>query len=100
MSEQVLIQFRADKALRQEVAEIYETLGMDLPTALRMFLTRSKMERGLPFEAKLPKEPVSRSDAWNAFEQLRQQASTLPEMSLEEINEEIKTAREERRRKR
>ncbi len=92
-SEQVLIQFRADKALRQEVAAIYEAIGMDLPTALRMFLTRSKMERSLPFEAKLPREPVSRSDAWNAFKQLRQQASTLPEMSLKEINEEIRNVR-------
>lgn len=50
MAEQVLIQFRADKALKQEVAEIYETLGMDLPTAFRMFMTRSKMVKGLPFE--------------------------------------------------
>ena len=32
MAEQVLIQFRADKALKQDVAEIYEQLGMDLPT--------------------------------------------------------------------
>lgn len=32
MAEQVLIQFRADKELKQEVAEIYERLGMDLPT--------------------------------------------------------------------
>ena len=37
------------EALRQEVAEIYESIGMYLPTALRMFLTRSKSERGLPF---------------------------------------------------
>ena len=29
MAEQVLIQFRADKALKQEVAEIYEQLGND-----------------------------------------------------------------------
>ena len=36
MADQVLIQFRADKALKQEVAEIYESLGMDLPTAFRM----------------------------------------------------------------
>ena len=97
MSEQVLIQFRADKALRQEVAEIYEAMGMDLPTALRMFLTRSKLERGLPFEAKLPKVAVPRNEAWNAFEELRRQASNLPEMSLDEINEEIRAAREERR---
>ena len=100
MSEQVLIQFRADKALRQEVAEIYEAMGMDLPTALRMFLARSKMERGLPFEAKLPEPLISRNEAWNAFEQLRQQASALPEMSMEEINEEIHAVREERRRSR
>ena len=43
MAEQVLIQFRADKTLKQEVAEIYETLGMDLPTDFRMFMIRSKM---------------------------------------------------------
>ena len=36
MAEQVLIQSRADKALKQEVARIYEALGMDLPTAFRM----------------------------------------------------------------
>lgn len=33
MEEQILIQFRADKALKQEVAEIYETLGMDFKTS-------------------------------------------------------------------
>ena len=54
MAEQVLIQFRADKALKQEVTEIYENLGMDLPTAFRMFMARSKMVKGLPFDAKLP----------------------------------------------
>ena len=34
-------------------------LGLDLPTAFRMFLVRSKLERGLPFKAVLPEEPVS-----------------------------------------
>ena len=61
MAEQVLIQFRADKALKQEVAEIYETLGMDLPTAFRMFMTRSKMVKGLPFEATLPETTITNS---------------------------------------
>ena len=46
MTEQVLIQFRADKALKQEVTEIYENLGMDLPTAFRMFMVRSKWCEG------------------------------------------------------
>lgn len=97
MPEQVLIQFSIDKDLRQEVANIYESLGMDLNTAFRMFLIRSKMERGLPFSAKLP-EP-SRVDAWNAFQELRKQAADVPEMSLDEINAEIAAVRAERRRR-
>ena len=42
MEERVLIQVRADKTLKQEVSDIYEELGMDLPTAFRMFMKRSK----------------------------------------------------------
>ncbi len=52
--EQILIQFRADKALKQDVTDIYNQLGMDLPTALRMFMVKSKLVRGLPFDAVLP----------------------------------------------
>lgn len=97
MAEQVLIQFRADKELKQEVAEIYETLGMDLPTAFRMFMTRSKMVKGLPFDATLPKTTVTRSEAKKAFFQLREQAFELPEMSLDDINEEIAVVRTARK---
>ena len=46
MAEQVLVQVRVDKKLKEEVSEIYEMLGLDLPTAIRMFLVRSKLERG------------------------------------------------------
>ena len=88
MSEQVLIQFRADKALKQDVAEIYEQLGMDLPTAFRMFLKKSKQVRGLPFEAVLP-ETTEREDFRAAFSALRNEAIDTPEMTLDEINAEI-----------
>lgn len=100
MAEQVLIQFRADKALKQEVAEIYEALGMDLPTAFRIFMNKSKQMRGLPFEARLPKESVTRAEALRAFAELREQAKDSPEMSLEEINAEISAVRTERKGKR
>lgn len=97
MAEQVLIQFRADKELKQEVDEIYESLGIDLPTAFRMFMTRSKMVKGLPFEAKLPQQTITRAEARNAFYELREQASDVPEMSLDEINAEIEAVRAERK---
>lgn len=97
MSEQVLIQFSADKALKQEVTEIYERLGLDLPTAFRMFMAKSKIVKGLPFEAMLPENTITRAEAKNAFYELRKQAADVPEMSLDEINAEILASRAERR---
>lgn len=99
MAEQVLIQFRADKKLKQEVTEIYESLGMDLPTALRMFMNKSRMVRGVPFDVRLSENTVTRAEAMQAFEDLRTQAANLPEMTLEEINAEISAARAGRKKR-
>lgn len=53
MSQQVLNQFRSDKKLRDDCVAIYEALGMDLNTAFRMFMERTRMVGGLPFPATL-----------------------------------------------
>ena len=94
---QVLVQFRVDSDLKNEVSEIYSALGMDLPTAFRMFMVRSKMVRGIPFETVLPENAVTRAEGLAAFEELRKQVSDVPEMSLEEINAEIAEVRQNRR---
>ena len=44
-----LLQLRVDDNLKREATEIYSQLGLDLPTAIRMFLTRSVQVRGIPF---------------------------------------------------
>lgn len=98
MAEQVLIQFRADKILKQEVADIYDQLGMDLPTAFRMFMKKSRQVKGLPFEAVLPEPTLTRADALDAFYEARRQMADVPEMTLDEINAEIAAARAERKR--
>lgn len=97
MSEQVLIQFETDKELKQEVTDIYEQLGMDLATALRMFMNKSKQVRGLPFSATLS-EDSSGNDFRNAFYALREEAADIKEMTLNEINDEISAARRTRKR--
>ena len=98
MAEQVLVQFRADKSLKEEVADIYNQLGMDLPTAFRMFMAKSKQVRGLPFEAVLPTQNANREDFRSAFNALREEAVDTPDMSLEEINAEISATRSKRKR--
>ena len=99
MSEQVLNQFRSDKALREDCVAIYEAMGMDLNTALRMFMERTRMVRGLPFPAVLPQTYMTREEARQAFDDLRAEAAGQPEMTLDEINAEIAAARAERKRR-
>ncbi len=97
MAEQVLNQFRSDKALREDCIAIYEALGMDLNTAFRMFMERTRMVRGLPFPAVLPETRLTREEAKRAIDDMRAEAANLPEMTLDEINAEIYAARAERK---
>ena len=96
MAEQVLIQFRVDKELKQYVAEICDALGTDMSTVFRMCMKQMKIVRGIPFSTRLPEQVVTRAEALEAFEKMRRQASDVPEMSLDEINEEIRAARADR----
>lgn len=55
MKQQVLLaQAKVDKALRDEAAAIIEELGLDIPTAIRMYLKGIVRERGIPMNLSLP----------------------------------------------
>ena len=97
MGDQVLNQFRSYRELGEECVAIYEALGMDLNTAFRMFMERTRMVRGLPFPAVLPEGRMTRTEAQKAIDDLRAEAEDLPEMTLDEINAEIAAARAERK---
>ena len=83
-----------------DCVKIYEAMGMDINTAFRMFMERTRMVRGLPFPAVLPSDVMTPAEARAAVETLREQAKDMPEMTLEEINAEISAARAERKAKR
>ncbi len=55
MKETVLIQLRVNEKLKQDAVEVLDKLGLDLPTAMRMFLQRVVWEQGLPFSTSLRK---------------------------------------------
>ena len=97
MADLTLVQARVDKELKREVTEIYEALGMDLPTAIRMFFVRSKMVRGIPFATTLPENMLTRAEALDALENMFDQAADVPEMSLDDINAEIASVRKARK---
>ena len=79
MSEQALIQFRADRDLKEEVTDIFASIGLDMCTALRMFLIKARHVRGLPFEAVLPATEMTRKEAFSVIEDARKQMASVPE---------------------
>ena len=55
-----LVQFRTDETERTKAAAICAALGMDLPTYLRMCVSRLVRERGIPFHMHLDDAPMMR----------------------------------------
>ena len=49
------VQVRIDDELKNQATAVYDALGIDLSTAVRMFLKRSVMVNGVPFTMTLPK---------------------------------------------
>ena len=94
-----IVQFEVDDDLKMKATLVYEKLGIDLPTALKMFMQRSVLENGIPFTMVLSKEPYDSSKALEALRKMRDisEANGNSEMTLDEINEEIRLARLERK---
>lgn len=86
-----VLQIRMDEDLKNEAAELFDKMGIDIPTAIRMFLKRSVAEKAIPFELREPRAVYSANKGWNAFMELRNQAQqgSAAGMSEEEIEAEI-----------
>ena len=96
-----IIQVRVDDDLKEEVMSIYEKLGIDLSSAIRMFLKRCVMMKGIPFPMILGKKTVSDEEALKILKECQQisEENGNSELTLEEINEIIRLTREERKKK-
>ena len=91
-----VMQVRVDDDLRAKAAAVYDELGIDLPTAIRMFLKRSVAVNGVPFSMTLPKQEAYRADrAMQSLSEAAQQNGTA-DMSLDEIDAEIAASRADR----
>jgi DNA-damage-inducible protein J len=92
-----VVQVRVDTALKEQAAKIFEDLGIDLSTAIRMFLKRSVLDEGIPFRMTRPRtnyEYGANRGLW-AMRELQKHAEEngLSDMTLEEINAEIDAVR-------
>ena len=86
-----LVQVKIDTETKERVSKLYENLGLDLPTAIRIFFKKSIAVGGLPFELR----NENTESRWDIYQRARDciKENNIPEMSIDEINAEIDAMR-------
>ncbi|MCD8067215.1 MAG: type II toxin-antitoxin system RelB/DinJ family antitoxin [Oscillospiraceae bacterium] len=88
-----LVQFRTEEASKIKAADICEQLGIDLPTYMRMCISRLIQENGIPFSMKLGDTGESKGlKAMKAASRIAEE-NGISDITLDEINAEIAAAR-------
>ena len=94
-----VIQIRVDEKLKADANRVFEEIGIDMSTAIRMFLKRCVISDYLPFSV----WPMTDDDIYAAKYEARElraaDRNPARNMTIDEINEEIRLAREERKKR-
>lgn len=95
---QVSMTVRMDAGIKARFEELCSQFGMSVNTAMNVFANVVVRKRMIPFEITAnPSEDKVLSDFYAFRKEMA--ASDRPELTMEEINEEIRLAREEMDRK-
>ena len=95
---QVSMTVRLDSQLKKQFNELCNEIGMSANTAINVFVKAAVRTRSIPFKIDL-NEPEAENPALKRFQEFRASVvadDSRPEMTLDEINEEIRLAREEK----
>ncbi len=76
------INIQIDSTLKQEAEALFDSLGMDIATAVRIFLNASIEQNGIPFSVRQETVPPSLQEA--VFDSRRRQNLSGPFGSAEE----------------
>jgi len=87
-----LLQIRIDENLKNEASAVYENLGIDISTAVRMFLKKSIAVNGIPFDVRNEQRKEEVRSAIKDMQSISK-SNGNNEMSIEEINKIITESR-------
>lgn len=91
-----LVQFRTDDATKTKAMDICRRLGIDLPTYMRMCVSRLVQENGIPFSMKIDDDKENSAiEAMKSASRIARN-NGIDDMTLDEINAEISATRKQR----
>ncbi len=94
---QVSMTVRMDAGIKAAFDELCSQFGMSANAAMNIFANAVVMQRRIPFEIKAAPKSAA-VEGLEAFRQIRKIAESgkLPDLTLDDINKEIRMSREER----
>ena len=81
-----IVQFRVDDELKKEATSVFEKLGLDLSSAMRMFLKRSVDCKGIPFPMVLSEDAYRASAAVSVMKEAQEISSKNSQMILSDLS--------------
>jgi len=90
MAQSMLIQVRVDKELKEDMDKLLNDLGLDIPTAVRMFLKQVQRRRGLPFAVSQFNPNAETIAAMEEAEKIANDPNRKRYSSFSEILDEVK----------
>ena len=63
MNKSAMIRARVDPVLKDEVENLFEQLGLSATQAITLFYRQVRLNRGLPFDVRIPNEVTRRTFA-------------------------------------
>lgn len=84
-------QIRIDEELKKQAVELFGQLGIDMSSAMNMFLRQCVLRGGLPFNVELPKYKSEVLEAMEEAKQISKDPNVKGYTDLKEIFQELDT---------
>jgi DNA-damage-inducible protein J len=100
MSETTNLSIRIERGLKDEADRVFNALGMNLTTAITVFIRQAVRQRKIPFEITLTSSlGITMQEAMSASERIWQASiqNGTDKLTMDDIDAEIKAARKERK---
>lgn len=85
----VQTQIRIEEDVKKQAVELFNQLGIDMSSAVNMFLRQSIMRGGLPFSVEIPKYKPEVMEAMEEARRISRNPNTKRYGSFEEALEDI-----------
>ncbi len=89
MAQNTLIQVRVDDSLKKDADALFSDLGLDTPTAIRIFLKQAIKRNGLPFDVAQPVPNAETIAAMEEADRISRDPSTKRYSNFSELLREV-----------